>query len=223
MIARALEEKLGMDPEEFENACNNSLLLWKWGIAAESFEGYLFPETYRFSEDESPQEIVGRMVQEYKKNFNDDLRIRMKDIGMTEGEVITLASIIEGEAIYNRERSVIAGVYHNRLKKGMRLQADPTIQYIVEDGPRRLLKKDLKIDSPYNTYLHYGLPPGPINNPGLESIKAALYPADTEYLFFVARGDGYHNFSRTEEEHNKAKREFQKLRRKVNRQRIKKG
>ena len=105
----------------------------------------------------------------------------------------------------------------------MRLQADPTIQYIVEDGPRRLLKKDLKIDSPYNTYLNYGLPPGPINNPGLESIKAALYPADTEYLYFVARGDGYHNFSRTEEEHNKAKREFQKLRRKVKKQRTKKG
>jgi len=223
MIARVLEEKLGMDPEGFENACNNSLLLWKWGIAAESFEGYLFPETYRFSEDESPQEIVGRMVEEYKKNFNDDLRMRMKDIGMTEREVITLASIIEGEAIYNRERPVIAGVYHNRLKLGMRLQADPTIQYIVEDGPRRLLKKDLKIDSPYNTYLNYGLPPGPINNPGLESIKAALYPADTEYLYFVARGDGYHNFSRTEEEHNKAKREFQKLRRKVKRQRTKKG
>jgi|TARA_B100001105_G_scaffold79331_1_gene62840 UPF0755 protein len=163
------------------------------------------------------------MVEEYKKNFNDDLRMRMKDIGMTEREVITLASIIEGEAIYNRERPVIAGVYHNRLKLGMRLQADPTIQYIVEDGPRRLLKKDLKIDSPYNTYLNYGLPPGPINNPGLESIKAALYPADTEYLYFVARGDGYHNFSRTEEEHNKAKREFQKLRRKVKRQRTKKG
>ena len=223
MIARVLEEKLGMDPEAFENACNNSLLLWKWGIAAESFEGYLFPETYRFSDDESPQEIVGRMVEEYKKNFNDDLRMRMKDIGMTEREVITLASIIEGEAIYNRERPVIAGVYHNRLKIGMRLQADPTIQYIVDDSPRRLLKKDLKIDSPYNTYLNYGLPPGPINNPGLESIKAALYPADTEYLFFVARGDGYHNFSRTEEEHNKAKREFQKLRRKVKRQRTKKG
>ena len=122
-----------MDPEEFENACNNSLLLWKFGIGAESFEGYLFPETYRFSEDESPQEIIGRMVEEYKKNFNDDMRMRMKDIGMTEREVITLASIIEGEAIYNRERSVIAGVYHNRLKQGMRLQADPTIQYIVEE------------------------------------------------------------------------------------------
>ncbi|MBN4081375.1 endolytic transglycosylase MltG, partial [Caldithrix abyssi] len=194
MIGKELEAKLGIDLEAFEDACRNKLLLWKLGIEGDSFEGYLFPETYRFSEDESPQEIITRMVEEYEKNFNDDLRMHMEEIGLTETEVITLASIIEGEAIYNRERPVISGVYHNRLKQGMRLQADPTIQYIVEDGPRRLFNKDLKIESPYNTYLNYGLPPGPINNPGIESIKAAIFPANTEYLYFVARGDGYHTF-----------------------------
>lgn len=223
MIAQELEIKLGIDSELFENACKNKLLLWKWGFEGDTFEGYLFPETYRFSEDEDPQDMIKRMVEEFEENFTEDLKVRMEELGMTMTEVITLASIIEGEAIYNRERPVIAGVYHNRLKQGMRLQADPTIQYIVEDGPRRLLNKDLKIDSPYNTYLNYGLPPGPINNPGIESIKAALYPAETEYLYFVARGDGYHTFSRTKEEHTKAKREFQEFRRKARRQKTIKG
>ena len=142
------------------------------------------------------------------------MRTRMAEINLSENEVLTLASIIEGEAIFDSERPRISGVYHNRLKKRMRLQADPTIQYIIEDSPRRLLNKDLKIESPYNTYLNYGLPPGPINNPGIESIKAALYPEDVDFLFFVARGDGYHTFTRTEKEHNEAKKEFQKIRRK---------
>jgi UPF0755 protein len=146
----------------------------------------------------------------------------MKELGMDEKEIITLASIIEGEAIYDRERPVISGVYHNRLNIGMRLQADPTIQYIIEGSPRRLLNKDLKIKSPYNTYLNEGLPPGPINNPGIESIKAALYPVETDYLYFVAKGDGYHTFSRTKEEHNIAKRKFQKIRRQLKKQQSKK-
>ncbi|MEA1880963.1 MAG: endolytic transglycosylase MltG [Candidatus Marinimicrobia bacterium] len=223
MVAQELEIKLGMDSQLFENACKNKLLLWKWGIEGNTFEGYLFPETYQFSEDEVPQVVINRMVEEFEENFTEDLSVRMEELGMTMTEVITLASIIEGEAIYNRERPIIAGVYHNRLKQGMRLQADPTIQYILEDGPRRLFNKDLKIESPYNTYLNYGLPPGPINNPGIESIKAALYPAETEYLYFVARGDGYHTFSRTQEEHTKAKRKFQKLRRKARRQKTIKG
>ena len=223
VIAKELEEKLGMDPQVFEDACQNKLLLWKWGIEGESVEGYLFPDTYRFSEDETPQEIIGRMIEEYKKNVTDDLRQEMVDKRITETEVLILASIIEGEAIYDQERSIISGVYHNRLRMGMRLQADPTIQYIVEGAPRRLLNKDLKIESPYNTYLHYGLPPGPINNPGIESIRAALNPAETDYLYFVAKGDGYHTFSKTKEAHNKAKRQFQKVRREARRKKLNKG
>ena len=213
MIAKELDEKLGMKTHFFKDATRNKDLLDKWEIQANSFEGYLFPNTYQFNENETPFDIINVMVQEYKRNLSDEMLIRMNQIKMSEQEVLTLASIIEGEAIYDQERSIISGVYHNRLKKGMRLQADPTIQYILEDGPRRLLNRDLKIVSPYNTYLNKGLPPGPINNPGIESIKAALFPTETDYLYFVARGDGYHTFSKTEKQHNKAKRDFQRVRR----------
>ena len=213
MIAKELDEKLGIKTHFFEDATHNKNLLDKWGIQAKSFEGYLFPNTYQFNENESPSDIMNVMVQEYKRNLSDEMLVQMNQIKMSEQEVLTLASIIEGEAIYDKERAIISGVYHNRLKKGMRLQADPTIQYILEDGPRRLLNRDLKIVSPYNTYLNKGLPPGPINNPGIESIKAALFPTESDYLYFVARGDGYHTFSKTEKQHNKAKRDFQKVRR----------
>ena len=213
MIAKELDEKLGIKTHFFEDATHNKNLLDKWGIQAKSFEGYLFPNTYQFNENELPSDIINVMVQEYKRNLSDEMLLQMNQIKMSEQEVLTLASIIEGEAIYDKERAIISGVYHNRLKKGMRLQADPTIQYILEDGPRRLLNRDLKIVSPYNTYLNKGLPPGPINNPGIESIKAAIFPTESDYLYFVARGDGYHTFSKTEKQHNKAKRDFQKVRR----------
>ena len=221
-IAKELNNKIGVDQNEFKSACKNKLLLWKWGISEDSVEGYLFPNTYLFSEEEDVQDIIGRMINEYKQRITLAFRDRMKVLGMNENEIITLASIIEGEAIYDSERAVISGVYHNRLNIGMRLQADPTIQYIITDSPRRLLNKDLKIKSPYNTYLNKGLPPGPINNPGIESIKAALYPDETDYIYFVATGDGYHTFSRTKEEHNIAKRKFQKIRRQLKRQQKKK-
>ncbi|MBT3737487.1 MAG: endolytic transglycosylase MltG [Candidatus Marinimicrobia bacterium] len=222
VIAFELQDKIGINPDEFKNACTNELLLWKWGISEESVEGYLFPNTYLFSEEEDIQDIIGRMINEYKQRITIEFRDRMKELEMEEKEVITLASIIEGEAIYDKERPIISGVYHNRLNIGMRLQADPTIQYIIEGSPRRLLNKDLKIKSPYNTYLNKGLPPGPINNPGIESIRAALYPAKTDFLYFVARGDGYHTFSKTKEEHNIAKRKFQKIRRQLKKQQAKK-
>ena len=222
VIAEELHDKIGIDQDEFKSACTNELLLWKWGISEKTVEGYLFPNTYLFSEEEDVQDIIGRMINEYKQRITLEFRDRMQELGMEEKEIITLASIIEGEAIYDKERAVISGVYHNRLNIGMRLQADPTIQYIIDDSPRRLLNKDLKIKSPYNTYLNKGLPPGPINNPGIESIKAALYPAETDYIYFVARGDGYHTFSRTKEEHNIAKRKFQKIRRQLKKQQAKK-
>jgi len=218
VIAEELHDKIGIDQDEFKSACTNELLLWKWGISEKTVEGYLFPNTYLFSEEEDVQDIIGRMINEYKQKITLEFRNRMQELNMEEKEIITLASIIEGEAIYDKERAIISGVYHNRLNIGMRLQADPTIQYIIKDSPRRLLNKDLKIKSPYNTYLNKGLPPSPINNPGIESIKAALYPAKTDYIYFVARGDGYHTFSRTKEEHNIAKRKFQKIRRQLKKQ-----
>ena len=214
-IAEKLHSSLKIDKKSFLNASKNKALLDKWDIKSNSFEGYLFPNTYQFAEDVSPIKIIDKMVSEYKKNVTKKMYDRMSKINLNENEVLTLASIIEWEAIYDSERPTISGVYHNRLKKGMRLQADPTIQYIIDDSPRRLLNKDLKIKSPYNTYLNHGLPPGPINNPGLESIKAALYPEEIDFLYFVAKGDGYHTFSKTEKEHNKAKRAFQKVRRKM--------
>ena len=138
--------------------------------------------------------------------------MQSKKLNLSKHQVLTLASIIEGEAIYDSERAKISAVYHNRLNIGMKLQADPTIQYIIPDSPRRLLNKDLKIRSPYNTYLNWGLPPGPINSPGKSSMLAALYPEKNDFLYFVATGDGYHTFTTNEKDHNKAKKKLQKLR-----------
>ena len=145
------------------------------------------------------------MVSEFWKNFNKTFIERTNELGFTVHEVVTLASIIEGEALLDKERAIISSVYHNRLEKRMKLQADPTIQYIIPGNPKALSNRDLKRVSPYNTYLNYGLPPGPINNPGLESIKAALYPADTDYLYFVAQGDGSHVFTTNQKDHLRAK------------------
>jgi UPF0755 protein len=133
-------------------------------------------------------------------------------------QILTLASIIEGEAVFDEERAVISSVYHNRLNRRIKLQADPTIQYILEGPPRRLLYKDLEIDSPYNTYKYYGLPPGPISNPGKKSILAAIYPSATKYIYFVAKGDGKHVFSTNASDHQKAKAQFDQIRREVSRQ-----
>ena len=220
--AYLFQEKLGIDAAQFLELCNHQSFIRSLGIDAPTLEGFLFPETYRLPEGEHPKKIIKIIVGEYQQLVDDSLRQRMKLINLTELETVTLASIIEGEAIYDSERPIISAVYHNRLKKGMRLQADPTIQYIIEDSPRRLLNEDLKIESPYNTYRNYGLPPGPINNPGKESILAALYPADVSYLFFVANGEGYHTFSENEAQHIKAKKEYQRHRRKMRRERRRK-
>ena len=222
-ISQEIEKKIGIKHMDFLEVSRHPQLLKKLGIVATSIEGYLFPDTYFFSEGVRPESIIETMVFQFKKNFSTDFKNRMREIGFNEIEVITLASIIEGEAIFDIERSKVSSVYHNRLKKGMKLQADPTIQYIIEGPPRRLLNKDLKIESPYNTYLNYGLPPGPINNPGLQSIKAALYPSETDLLYFVAKGDGYHTFSKTEKEHRIAKAKFQKVRKKHKMQKLNKG
>ena len=154
---------------------------------------------------------------------SEKVRNSLKELNMTQHQILTLASIIEGEAILDNERPLISSLYHNRLKKGMRLQADPTIQYILDGPPRRLLIKHLEIDSPYNTYKYSGLPPGPINNPGKASILAAIFPAETNYLYMVAVGDGSHTFSTNLTDHNRAKEEFDKVRRKVAREKRNKG
>lgn len=214
-IANELEKELKISKKTFLRLCNDQRVIKLFNLEGNSLEGYLFPDTYTFAEEVDPYLVLTRMVNEFINNITKSMEVQAQEMNMSLLEVITLASIIEGEAIYDSERAIISAVYHNRLKKGMKLQADPTIQYIIDDGPRRLLNNDLKIESKYNTYLYRGLPPGPINSPGKESIIAALYPSVNEYLYFVARGDGYHTFSTNEKDHNKAKKKFQEVRRRV--------
>lgn len=214
-IASILRKGIQIDSIRFIQLVNDGLFCRRLGIEANSLEGYLFPDTYDFYWGIGEETVIEKLVGTFKKVMNDSLRRRAYELGMTVHQVVTLASIIEGEAMVDGERALISAVYHNRLKKGMCLQADPTIQYIIKGGPRRLLKKDLEIDSPYNTYKYPGLPPGPVNNPGRKSIIAALYPAPVDYLYFVAKGDGSHVFSRTLREHLLAKRAFDRIRREV--------
>ena len=222
-IAEHIEDKLEIPSEKIIDLCKDQWFIHSLGITAPTLEGFLFPETYYFSKLETARNIISKMVSVYQLQISKKMKYRMEEIGFSELQMVTLASIIEGEAIYDNERKRISSVYHNRLNIGMRLQADPTIQYIINDGPRRLLNKDLNIKSPYNTYIHKGLPPGPINNPGLQSILAALYPDESNYIYFVARGDGYHTFTRTQAEHNSAKRDLNRLRKKLSRQNRIKG
>ena len=222
-IAQVLQKECDIDSAGFMNAVFDSVFTHELGIEAPTLEGYLYPNTYNLYLGMNPYETARKMVTEFKNIFADSLKSRAFDIGFSVNEIITLASIIEGEIIYSSEARVVSAVYHNRLKKGMRLQADPTIQYIIPDGPRRVLYRDLKIDSPYNTYRIKGLPPGPIGNPGKRAIFAALYPKKVPYVYFVARGDGYHNFNTTIEGHLADKRKFDNYRRKIARQKKKKS
>lgn len=192
----------------FDNLFTEKNILNKYNISGSSLEGYLHPNTYFFFNDTSPADIVDTLVSQFWIEFDQKLLNRANELGLSVHEVVTLASIIEGEAMLDSERSTISSVYHNRLKINMKLQADPTIQYIIEGPPKTLSTRDLRIKSPYNTYQNYGLPPGPINNPGIQSIKAALYPLETDYLFFVAQGDGSHKFTTNERDHEAAKRVY---------------
>ena len=176
----------------------------KLNVSADTLEGYLFPDTYHFPKGIMLEEIAQQMTQRYNSVFTDDYRARARKIGFTEHQIVTLASIIEKEARLSSERELISAVYHNRLKKGMRLQADPTAVYGKEAWVRKVTPRDLKRNTPYNTYIHKGLPPGPIANPGQGAIFAALYPATVDYLYFVAQGDGSHSFSKDYASHLQA-------------------
>jgi UPF0755 protein len=204
-IGRLLQRQMGIDSAKFAEAANNDSLISLLGIEADNLEGFLFPDTYRISFSPSgntEEEIVRMMLSNFMRKITPELKEEMEDENLDLKEVVTMASIIEGETRYEPEKKTIAGVYYNRLKRHMKLEADPTVQYAIPDGPkRRLVYSDLKYPSPYNTYLHYGLPPGPINNPGLSSIIAAVEPEDNNYLYFVAKGDGSHRFAETYKEH----------------------
>src|SRR5213083_2754990 len=174
------------------------------GIEGPSVEGYLFPDTYQFVRGMTPEELLGKMVQRMRAKLTPEIHGRARERGLSAHQLLTLASIIEREAIVKDEQRLISAVFWNRLKIGMPLQADPTVQYAVAKERRALSRADLVIDHPYNTYVHAGLPPGPIASPGLEAIHAALDPAPVKYLYFVARDDRRHHFSTTVDEHNAA-------------------
>lgn len=216
-IAAELQQQLNIDAEKFKALCYDQQVLARLGITASSrsLEGYLLPDTYYFYWDTTEEEIIDLLVKKCLQIFSDTVQVQLNRLDFTPHQILTLASIIEGEAIFDDERSTISSVYHNRLVHRIKLQADPTIQYILQDAPRRLLLRDLEIDNPYNTYKYYGLPPGPINNPGRNSIMAAIYPRQTDYLYFVARGDGRHTFTRSAAEHAQEKAKFDKIRREV--------
>ena len=157
------------------------------------------------------------MVNQFFHNYKKYIKGYKGHTSLSMREITTMASIIQGEAMFDDEMRAISSVYHNRLKRKMLLQADPTIQYIIPGENRRLYNKDLRVDSPYNTYKYKGLPPGPINNPGLYALKAAIHPTETEFLYFVADGEGRHIFTRNNEEHNEAKKILQRKRREMRR------
>jgi len=199
--ARIFARALGIDSSRYARLAFDPAHARSLGVDEPSLEGYLLPDTYDFFWEQDERDIVRRQVEAFQRFFTDSLRARCSDFGWNVHQAVTFASIVEGEAVLDEERAIISGVYHNRIRKGMRLEADPTIQYVLEDGPRRLTYADLKSDTPYNTYLHAGLPPGPVDNPGRASLIAALYPQGNGYLFFVANGRGGHWFSRTYGEH----------------------
>ena len=210
---RRLAADLDLDEMKMRRLTSDAGYCRRRGVTADNLEGYLFPETYRFSLTMGEEQVIRMLVRQFFRIFDEKMAARARQMEMSVHQVVTLASIIEGEALLDEERATISAVYHNRLKRGMYLQADPTVQYAIEGGPRRLFNRDYEIDSPYNTYRHRGLPPGPVMNPGAASLMAALYPADADYLFFVARGDGSHVFSRTSREHIDAKRKTKWARR----------
>jgi UPF0755 protein len=210
--ARLFARALGLDSTRFVALTRDREFITSVGIRDTTLEGYLLPDTYGFSWQQDEREVVARLVAQFERFYDDSLREREEEIGWTTGQVLALASIIEGEAVREDERATISGVYWNRLRKGMKLEADPTIQYILNGRPRRLAYRDLKIDHPYNTYRRVGLPPGPVNNPGRASIVAALYPESHRYLFFVADGKGGHRFAATYAEHLKNVRAYRRAR-----------
>lgn len=189
--------------EAFRRASESPDLLKRYGLTEKTVEGYLFPNTYKFAKGTTTEKVVEMMLDEFKQQWTEKFDAEAQNLGRTRHEIVTLASVIEKEAQSKPERPRISSVFHNRLTRKWKLQADPTVLYALGNPERPLTRTDLQVDSPYNTYKYKGLPPGPIANPGIDSIVAALRPEKTEYFYFVAIGDGKHHFSKTLSEHNR--------------------
>lgn len=208
-IAEIIDSAKLLDRQAFLQTVYDPGFIEKLDINVGSLEGYLFPDTYFFPKNADAGHIIETMVSRLHSEISDAWIKRAVELGLSLHEIITLASIIEKETGAASERPLISSVFHNRLKKRMRLETDPTVIYGIKDFDGNLTRKHLETATPYNTYRIKGLPPGPIASPGRASIEAALYPADTRYLFFVSKKDGTHQFSTNLVEHNRAIRKYQ--------------
>ena len=208
-IAEAVARAGFGDAESFYEIATDPAVVAAAGFEGQSLEGYLYPDTYSFPKGYSQSSIIDAMTQRFRDAVSDAWRSRAAEMGMSLHEVVTLASIIEKETGDPAERPLIASVFHNRLAKGMRLETDPTVIYGIENFDGNLTRRHLRTPTPYNTYRIRGLPPGPIASPGHAALEAALFPAVSDYLFFVSRNDGTHQFSRNLQDHQEAVRKYQ--------------
>jgi len=211
-IADLLEIKGLANKKRFLERCADPNILRSWKIQGKTLEGYLFPDTYFFSKGIPEIRIIDIMVRNFWRVYTQEMVEKARELGFTIHEIVTLASLIEKETALPEERPLISAVFHNRLRERIRLQCDPTVIYGLKNFDGNLTKEDLRQVTPYNTYRKRGLPPGPIANPGLGSLDAALYPADVNYKYFVSRNDGSHEFSETLRQHNRAVLKYQKRR-----------
>lgn len=212
-VGQLAASELAVSRDSFRAAAEDPVLLRDLGLTAwaASAEGYLYPTTYTVRPHPTARELVGLMTDQFQVHWLPGWQARLDSLRMTRHEVVTLASIIQAEVRYGQDREYVSAVYHNRLRRGMLLQADPTIVYALGRRPRRVYERDLTIRSPYNTYIHPGLPPGPISQPDSAALAAALYPAQAPFLYFVAQPDGKHIFSVTYAEHLAAIRRVKEL------------
>ena len=208
-IAHTVEDAGLANAATFLKATQDPKLLAHFHIKADSMEGYLFPDTYLFAKGTTTDKIIATMIAHFRHQFKPEWKKRAQELGFSVHEIVTLASIIEKETGNSNERKTISSVFHNRLRKKMRLETDPTVIYGIKDYDGNITRKHLKTWTPYNTYMIRGLPPGPIASPGAASIKAALYPDKTDYLYFVSKKDTTHHFSKTIKGHNRAVRKYQ--------------
>src|SRR2546423_1205597 len=206
-ITPLLAKTLKVPVESVQAAVRDTSLLARLDIPNPTLEGYLFPDTYAFPLGTTASQAVHEMVYDFERRWKPDWDAKASTLKIDRNDLVTMASIVEREARVPEERPVIAAVYYNRLRKGMLLQADPTVQYALGHHVGRVLYKDLEVKSPYNTYIHKGLPPGPVAAPGVASLAAAANPANVPYLYFVASPDGHHEFRMTLQEHTSAIRE----------------
>jgi UPF0755 protein len=208
-IAKLLASEHLVDSDRFGALVRDPSFAARVGVKARGLEGYLFPDTYRLTRGMTEEEILRLMVGRFQQAIPRDFLQEAAHLGMSPHAVVTLASLIEKEARLDSERALVSAVFHNRLRQRMPLQSDPTAVYMVPRTQHRITAEDLQRKTPYNTYLFPGLPPGPIANPGLASLEAALHPAPVNVLYFVAKNDGSHFFSRTLEQHQRAVRQYQ--------------